>query len=316
MGKKWRWSPPRLSVEGLGEGVLVSRATAWRRRVGVFEEGGLFGPGCSFGPVDLLGRWLVSAGPAVTLRLVFKVGGAQRSVAWVGLAADGGTPRDARRRLFSPATDLGEALDSWGLFEELPGGGPRYPRAGRRVLLGPVLPCVEVDEDSCDRGAALQGALWALSHRPTPISLCVDVRGGNRDPALFGELDRLDARARFQADSAGREFVSWLDGSAQRAASVVGKVEELTEAALVGEVDIRLHGSPPGALLREQLLQSLGWDLNAQPTLADEALEPPLFGSSVPLSALLRWLAVGMTARPRRIRTAERRPFSSERVLF
>lgn len=316
MNENWRWSPPQYSEEGLSEGLSVARVTAWRRRVGFVEDGGLTGTGCALDLLDLLGRWLMSAGPALTLRLVFKVGGPHRSVAWLGLAADGGTPVGARRRLLEPASDLAEALDAWGLFETLPAGGPRYPRAGRRIVVGPALSPAEVGEGGCERGTALHGALLALSRRSASVSVCVDLRGGNRDPAIFSELDRLEALARCQADRACSEIASWLDGSAQKAIRVVHKVEGVAAAALVGEVDFRLHGLPPGALLREQLLESLGWDLTAQLTLAERAQQPVLRGTVAPIGIPLQWLSVGLTARPSRRRKPEARPSGSERVLY
>lgn len=317
MKEKLRWSPLRFSEPRISESLSLSRATAWRRRAGFIEDGWSWGAEASTDQIGLLTRWLASAGSALTLRLVFKVGGPQRSVAWMGLAADGATPRDARQHLVEPASTLGEALDAWGLFEDLPGNGPRYVSAGRAVVIQSALPSSDGDQECCGGGgSALLGALRTLARRRSPLSICLDIRGGDADPALFRELERVSAEAQLRADRAGRSIASFFDGTVESTTRLVRQVDELAAAATVGELSMRLHGDPPAALLRDQLLRALGADLGASLELEDKALEPRLLGQPAPLAALLRSLSVGTAAPVHRRRATARRGADMDCIPF
>lgn len=286
------WSPVHISHERVSKALFMTRAAVWRRRVGFIEASSSSeGLWASVEQTSHIVRWLASEGAGVTLRLVFKVGGAQRSVAWVGLAADSATERDARQRLAGPAEALGEALDAWGLFSEVPQAGPRYPARGRAVL---IQPGSLGGGGELSPGGAVVEALGPLSRRRTPMSLCMDLRGGQSSSKLLRDLRQIneDTRQRVSRMS----FSDYLDGSADETLSLHRATEELMDQALGCEVSIRVHGPAPGAILARQLLVALGSDLDREVSLSPVSGPPNPQGELATVAGLLRSLWAGAEA--------------------
>lgn len=307
MKNPWRWSPIHHNQVPVTPNLTASRATCWRRRVAFVEDGWTSGPWPAVERSDQLSRWLALQGEDITVRLVFKVGGPQRTVAWLGLSADSATPDGARARLVPVAGDLGEALDAWALFEQLPSRGPRLARQGRRVeRVAPDPAEVAPKDGACC--AEVPGLLWTLKNlasRPTPFSVCLDARGGGQDAGLLTTLERLQAAADQRADSARSDFVSVMNGSARHQASLARKAEELADRGRRVPVEVRLHGALPHPLLLDELLRTLGEDLGDRASLAigDTASESLSRGDLIDPRHFLGALSAGAPA-PERSRGA------------
>ncbi len=299
------WSRPLPGLTPLSPALAASTLTVWRRTTGFAERLRDGEAGAPPHSVRHLSRWLATGREGLTLHLVMVVGGKRQSSAWLGLSALGAHTSECAARLAEPARDLAEAVDAWGLFTEVPSGGPRHAREGLGLRIEtPGRP----GWDGSSLGPQVLPALADLHRRPHRLALSFELAAGPGDAELLLELEREHHRMRSRLPAGDW----WLfDPEQARLASARGRLEELWEQAAAGVVRVRLHGQAPGALLRLGLEEALSIDLGGR---AWFAAGPPdaVPGWGRPLRSWLGTLSAGATGRE----SGKALPSSEDRVPF
>ncbi len=281
------WSSVVEGFEVVGTSLALHRSTVWRRTTGFAERQAFGGLGRSPKAVQLLAGWLGRQPSDLRLRLILKVGGKRRSSAWLGLSAVAGTPQGSRARLEAVAADLGEALDVWGLFAETPSAPPRYARCSLGLVAeGPGRP----SQHAPDRAPRLLQALAQLHLRPSCTALAFELCPAGTCPELVTAIDRERRRVDHLDD------VSCLPWFMDPTQTELGHAREalgrLWEEATAGTLRVRLHGTPPGSILRSALEDALSDDLGRPLQLLD-AEPSALTGGRRALYVLLGAMAAG-----------------------
>ena len=290
-----RWSPLVSDLEPLSDEVSVPTATYWRRCTGFAER---LSAGSAVLPAAYqrhVGDWLSLSSPDLRLHLVLKVGGKHRSCAWLGIGAAAATSGPARARATEAALDLGEALDSWGLFTDAPRGGPRLARQVMGLLT------TQPNEAStaggfCGGQLAVLDAIAQLAKRDTPLALSMEVWPGGPASDLVRELRTTQERAARNRppSSLGALF---FDPDVMQRQLLVQRLEGLLQDAVGGEIRIRMHGKPPRAILAEVLRKALSEDLGADVRF-EHGPPAPIAAQAQPLGAVLGILGTGSEQEP------------------
>ena len=299
MNSPWHWSPLQPGLEALSPTLSVPTATAWRRCRGFAErlaQGMEVGECAHLHPVR---EWMSTLESDLRLHLVIKVGGAHKSAVWLGVGAAGYRREVAESRAREVASDLGEALDAWELFQDVPSRGPQI----RSKALGLTLPEGSQGKPPLQQSRAqpaLLGAMGQLAKRRTPLAISIEFRPRGGEASTVEELDRIRSRIRQseQQRPDGDGFLFLLfDPVAEQTRALKARVRGLRQQATAGELRIRLHGQPPNRLLGGVLLRALERDLGL-PVAFERTAPQPVTAWNRPLAAVLGVLAAGTDAMP------------------
>ena len=280
-----RWSPVVAGLEPLSSEMWVPTRSIWRRSVGFNEDhrGGAAPNGLE--PCFRVSHWLRQMPTDIRLRLAFKVGGAQRSVAWLGVVV-AGSSATSLARLEHAAADLAEALDIWHLYTDVPGGGPRSRE--RSLGLRAVGPLRDLDDP--DEPPRTLRALRDLARLDVPRTLVFDQRPGSTTPELMNEIRTAHPQAsRLQV----RRDAPIFSPQVAQVSRVQLEAQALWQCASAPAIRVQLHGQPPRAILLDVLEDALSEDLGQAVRFAD-ALPHALCGRPGPAASMLRTLSTGV----------------------
>ena len=305
-----RWSPVVHGLEPITTHLSAPTLTVWRRCRGFVEAKHGLEDGQPHEPAFHIGRWLSAGSHDLRLHLVFKVGGAHRSAAWLGLSVVGGSAA-SERRLSNAALELAEALDTWKLFPDVPTGGPRYARHA----LGLVATGAARTHAPAHELPSVRLALDKLARLDVARALTIELRPSDTPAALVDEIATIRDRARAIPTPPPSPFLLF-DASYDKARRLRFKANQLWQSATACAFRIRLHGRPPGTILRGLLEDALADDLAQQATFQDAP--PTLFsGRTGPVISILHTLASGAPdPEVRRQRHAHRGPDPMDDIPF
>lgn len=289
-----RWSPTQSDLEALGTGAICPLQTAWRRHVGFVEAQQGLCPDASYEAALHINRWLASHTPNLRLTLAFRVGGAHRSSAWLGVSvAEAGASSGSE--LAHSTADLDEALQIWKLYEDVPKSGPKLSRTVRHLHIDAPQARSFVDQPV----PHFVRQLHNLARLDVPRVLAIHLRPGFTSVGLREEIEQ--ARQRAQRNAPYHPMVDFF-GFTRPPDSLQAKSNRLWQEAMSCGVRIRLHGPPPRSILMRALEDALGEDLQTGVRFREEA--PPLFHSRPgPMGRLLRSMSAGASV-PRPYSTA------------
>ena len=310
------WSIARSLHRPIGGGLMLTETSTWRRRTGFISserpestkpknpsqktdhdkpEQDAQRARHPVSTFDLRGlhRWLASASSELTLHLVLEVGGEQPSQAWLGLSAVGASEAHAGSRLRAASEELGEALDAWALYTDLPAAPPQYPPAGQ--LLCSAVPLTKPPTHSSPTPDALVQALTILDRRAEPLTLCIDIPAGGLPASLVQEIDRVYKTTSRRMAGPEMQIMALFGGLSAEDATLVENAQVLWSGLLGQQVRLHLHGSIPGPLLLQPLLDSLedllGVDLKLNDT--ETEIGPATPGITINPQGLLGTLTIG-----------------------
>ena len=220
-----RWSPVVHGLEPITPHLSAPTQTVWRRCRGFIEaKHGLEGS-CTHEPAFHIGRWLSNSSADLRLHLVFKVGGAHRSAAWLGLSVAGGSP-SSERRLNHAANELAEALDTWELFADIPKAGPRYARRS----LGLVATGRAQPNARAQPLPSMRLALDKLARLDVARALTIELRPGATPTDLVREIEAARDRVQAIASPPPSPFLLF-DRHLQKTMGLRFKTEQLWQSA-------------------------------------------------------------------------------------
>ena len=244
---------------------------------------------------DLRGlhRWLASAPSELTLHLVLEVGGGQPSQAWLGLSAVGASEAHASARLRAACAELGEALDAWALYTDIPSTPPSYPPAGQ--LLCAAAPITKPSPHRSPSSDSLVQALAILDRRTAPLTLCIDIPAGGLPASLVQEIDRVYKHTSRRMADPEMQLMVLFGGINTESMKLIENAQALWSGLLGQQVRLHLHGSIPGSLLLQPLLDALEILLGVDLTLSETEQEigPATPGITLNPQGLLGTLTIG-----------------------
>ena len=310
------WSIAHSIHRPLGGGVMLTELSSWRRRTGFISREKRASPKAANAPektapdksshdeqshrhvgsaFDLRGlhRWLACAPSELTLHLVLEVGGAQPSQAWLGLSAIGASEAHASARLHAASAELGEALDAWALYTDIPDEPPQYPPAGR--LLRSLAPLTKPNPYSSPAPDALVEAMTVLDRRTAPLMLCIDIPAGGLPAGLVQEIARVHKHTSRRMAGPEMQIMALFGGISSEDMKLIENAKALWSGLLGQQVRLHLHGSIPGPLLLQPLLDALEELLGVDLTLSEAETEigPTTPGITLNPQGLLGTLTIG-----------------------
>jgi len=296
------WSTVLRTYRPIGGGILLTELSTWRRRASFIGSDKPSSIGSdkpsSIAPleaIDLHGlhRWLASAPSALTLHLVLEVGGGQPNQAWLGLSVVGASEAHVRTLLASASAELGEALDAWALYTDIPSTPPDYPSAGRKLCA--AAPLTKLSPYSSPAPEQLLQALTMLDRRPVPLTLCIDIPAGGVSARLVAEIDRAYKHASRRMLSHDTHAAALFHGIRPGGMALIEHAHALWSGLLGKQVRLHLHGSVPGPLLLLPLLEALEALLGVDLTLSSEETEigPTTPGIDLDPQGLLGAISIG-----------------------
>jgi hypothetical protein len=290
------WSTALRAYRPIGGGVMLTEMSAWRRRTPFIctDEQASSVPLEAF---DLHGlhRWLASAPAALTLHLVLEVGGGQPSQAWLGLSAVGASEPHVRAQLASASAELGEALDAWALYTDIPSTPPDYPSAGRKLCAAAAASLTKPSPYAAPPPELLLQALTILDRRASPLTLCIDIPAGGIPAGLVDEIERAYKHASRRMTSHDTHIMAMLSGIRPEGMALIAHAQSLWSGLIGQQVRLHLHGSIPGSLLLQPLLDALEVLLGVDLTLSSEEAEigPATPGIDLDPQGLLGTITIG-----------------------